>query len=255
MRKPKYLTVEFAGICMLVKEKHHSHAEVRLIDVWNAMKAGDEGRSRHFATLLVNAAGASAEGDFAVAVPDDRKQREYVGWNIAGKNIAIQTDLKQAKVRIATRYMANLTELCATGTTKPQLKRNVPLASTVRIPGGAIAAIAPPKGWPKIRFTAPGAQKAAVTGRFAARFRVRIPFSKSATVTVGGQKLTFKTSASLLIGNMCREVGAKKRHFYAYYQALQNHQRMTLTTAGREAGALGQFGDWPWLCIFSAFIE
>lgn len=253
----EYLTVEFAGICMLVKNKGDNHAKVWLIDVWNALSTGDDGHSKHSATLLVHTNEPQPEADFVVAVPGDRNYREYAGWNLAGKDVRLDTDLtgQHRTLQIKRPHMLDLAKLCFSGKT-PALNTTPHLSSTVTIPAGTISAITPKASWPKLRFAAEEARSPIAPAQFAAKFRLRLPFRQQALVSIGEQTLRFTRSSTLLIGNLCQEIGAHKRHFYAYYSALHVPNVFRLEpTAKPPKGGRGEFGEWPWLCIISVFIE
>lgn len=268
-KKFQYLTIEFAGICALVRRKRVSTAEVWLPDVMKT--APKPQQSPHFASLVVPTAEAQAgTADSAVAVPMD--PIEYAVWNLDGTTVTFVVDGNVSVGNVTYPKKPNGKRSAPIGAladvwgaSKPAGLETVPaLSCRVVLEQGELAALLPPIKGLKYAFckgNVPTAQEAKAAREMAWRFRLRIPFEADVKVIMTPQssgaarELIFTRNTNAVIANVCQEIGSSKDHFVAYYGLLTGETPMNIRKVGKVKPAAGE--SWPnWeYCIPGSLVE
>ena len=238
------LTVEFAGICTLVRTKNK--AEVLLVNVKDALRAAghDDKAAQHSAILSVATIEHQSDCHRTVCVPGD--PREYAVWDLSdsevefwGVNVPPANGGEKAS---GIAGLISLNEICYGG--KPaKLKSNPSLACRVSLPTGATGAITGLMQDPTRRIEFRDASDHAIVAArsYAPRFQLRLDFKDEARIKIKDREsqdtiveLKFKKNAAVLIGNLCHEVASAKNHFYAHYTLLEGGRELNVASASSD---------------------
>lgn len=267
--KAKMLSIEFAGICSLIRKKNSAAAEIWLPDVMKAAPPAQ--RTRHFASMIVKSEEEQKHvADSAVTFPGH--DPEYTVWNLADTTVRFESDGPKGLTtpsNPAGKRAGSVTKLAdiwsISGPTGFQAQP--PNTCTVTVADGELASVMPPTTAQKYVFykgnsPTPGELKAAQV--YAWRIRVRIPFKKEVRVVLanpaGERVLTFAESTDAVIANLCQEVGSKRNHFYAYYGLVEgatprNIKKVKNAAAKKPGGGVGEYyPNWEY-CFTSRISE
>lgn len=257
---PKELTLEFSGICTLVRNRKAGTADVHLVDLSSA------GFQRHYPALgiaITESTPRSIKGpdaDAAVSLPGEDKEMGL--WNLMGANVEIvgasgkltvddskiDATKKPPKTAASVKWLANIGELCDAERLAPAC----PTAAVIRLPAGHITATGVPDAR-RVEFRDNG-RPVGSTRYFMPRFKAVIPFDDELAIRLSRERvLRFGDSMTVVVSNTCvcgLGVSEKPNHFYGHYEVVSAKRR----PRAERAGPKPMFPWYPEIC-FGGYVE
>lgn len=259
------LTIEFAGIATLVRQRARREASVVLVDL------GAAGFHAHHAALGISGGpGLSCpDPDLSIAVPG--QPMELGVWGLQGTDIEIVADSGPLHIvddpvdsteppppnAESVRWLPEIGELCQSRT----LATRVPISSRLRLRTGRVTSTAAAHPLVRVVFEDDG-EPIGPARYLLARFLVEIPCAKAVLKLDAQRELTFDSDRHVLISNTCvcePKSGGRGGHFYAHYLLLDQRKReprirRTEGPRGPASTATFSFPEDPEHC-FTGFVD